>query len=110
MNRSFILGTAILAGTIIGAGIFSLPYVFAHLGVVVGAIYLFLFGVVYFFIHKMYAELVDQFPEDREFYYLLKKFISPAFARFAIFTVISGIVLELTVYLILSPSFGTIVF
>ena len=56
-----ILAISVLSGTIIGAGVFALPYVFARTGFWLGLVYLAVFGLVYFFVHLMYAELLRKY-------------------------------------------------
>ena len=56
-QKNFIQATSILVGTIVGAGIFGLPYVFAQVGFIPGIFYL-LFFVVVFLIAKLFQKLV----------------------------------------------------
>ena len=58
--KNFIVAIALLAGTIIGAGIFSLPYVFKVVGFWVGVLCLVLFTGVYTVIHLMYAAVIKR--------------------------------------------------
>ena len=46
-QKNFIQATSILVGTIVGAGIFGLPYVFAQVGFIPGIFYLLFFVVVF---------------------------------------------------------------
>ena len=56
--QNFFLPVAILADLVIGAGVFTLPYVFVKSGFLIGVIYLVVFGIVALVIHLMYAEVV----------------------------------------------------
>lgn len=110
MNKAFFLGTGLLAGTIIGAGIFSLPYIFSRVGFGLGVIYMLVFAFVYSFVHFMYARLVYSEKGNHQFFYLAEKYLSPFVSKFASFVILGELVLVLTVYLILAPTFAEILF
>ncbi len=108
--KSFILPTSLLAGTIVGAGIFSLPYVFKMSGVGLGIIFLILFTFIYCVIHLMYADLIIKNGDKHRFAGLAKIY----FGNFGYWTSILMTIIEmffvLTIYLILSFSFLSLVF
>jgi len=58
MYKHYFIASTLLLGTIIGAGIFTLPQVFFRTGLLVGLIYLFIFGILTAYIHLMYAEVI----------------------------------------------------
>jgi amino acid permease len=100
------IAAGLLAGTIIGAGIFSLPYVFAHVGLVAGAIFLVGFTLVYFFIHRMYADLALTESGRHQFVSLAKRFLPKPLAAAASISILAELLFVLAVYLILVPSFA----
>ncbi|MEK7464374.1 MAG: aromatic amino acid transport family protein [Patescibacteria group bacterium] len=104
MNKN-LSATGILSGTIIGAGIFSLPYVFSQVGLLYGLFYLIGFALVYFVIHSMYAELLLKEPGQHQFFYLAKKYLPSHIARIASFSILAELVLVLVAYLILAGVF-----
>lgn len=110
MNKSFILAVGLLSGTIIGAGVFALPYVFQRLGLVVSSLYLVSFALIYFFIHLMYAELVEKHRGTHEFFYLAHQYLPRSIAGTASFLMIAELVLVLVAYLAIAPSFLGLVF
>ena len=110
MNKHFIGATVLLAGTIIGAGIFSLPYVFTVLGFWRGVLYLVLAMLVYVAVHTMYAELIETRSGNHEFFFLAHTYLSPRFSKFASYVVFSGLILTLTIYLILGQAFTAFTF
>jgi len=55
---NFILAVATLAGTIIGVGMFGLPYAAMKAGFKLTLIYLFLLGVIVTVVHLIYGEIV----------------------------------------------------
>ncbi|MCX6737401.1 MAG: hypothetical protein NTX26_01510 [Candidatus Parcubacteria bacterium] len=57
MRKGFFEGTAILVGMIIGAGVFTLPYVSLKSGIIPTLILLALVGVLVTYVHLLYGEL-----------------------------------------------------
>ena len=108
--RQFLLAVGLLAGTIMGAGIFSLPYVFRQVGTGLGTVYLVAFALIYFVIHWRYAQVLHANQAGHHFFYFAKKYLPQWAARLASFTVLGGLLFTLTVYLILSASFANIAF
>ncbi len=105
-----ILAIGLLAGTIVGAGIFSLPYVFNRLGIGLGVIYLVAFSLIYFFVHWRYAQVLHTNQAGHHFFYFAKKYFKPWIARFASLIVLGELLFVMTVYLILAKSFANIAF
>ncbi len=58
MNRQPIYATSILVGTIVGAGIFALPYVVMRAGIFVGIFYFLFLGLIVLTIHLIFGEIV----------------------------------------------------
>lgn len=108
--KKILLGTGILAGTIIGAGIFSLPYVFNKSGFLISAVYLTALAFIFVILHLMYADIVLATSGKHQFVGEVKKYLGFLGYNFAILTTIGGLFLTLTVYLILSPSFVNLIF
>ena len=113
MYKNIILPASLLAGTIIGAGIFALPFVFEKAGIMTGLFYLGFFSVCFVFIHLMYADLILKTEGGRNFHRF------PGYAKIylgnwgfwlAILTTIIGMLFVLTVYLILSVSFINLIY
>lgn len=57
MNNTFVLGLSTLLGTVIGAGIFALPYVVLKSGVLPGVFYFLLLGGVMALVHLCFGEI-----------------------------------------------------
>ncbi|MFH0712412.1 MAG: hypothetical protein V2A55_00920 [Candidatus Jorgensenbacteria bacterium] len=103
--KGFTLSVGLLAGTIIGAGIFSLPYVINQIGLITGVFYLGFFALVYFLIFIMYATLLESSEGEHRFIFLARKFLPRPIAGLASFTAITDLIFTLTIYLILGVSF-----
>ncbi len=58
MSKNYFHAIATLVGTIIGVGMFAVPYVISKAGIVLLFIYLPVLGAVMYFIHKIYAEII----------------------------------------------------
>jgi len=57
-NYNFFCAVAVLMGTIVGAGTFGLPFVFAKAGFTAGIFYLFVLTAVVLAIHLVYGEII----------------------------------------------------
>jgi len=58
MSKNYFSAIATLVGTIVGAGIFALPFVISKAGIAALFIYLPILVLIQYFLHKMYAEIV----------------------------------------------------
>lgn len=65
-NSRFIRSTSVLVGTIVGAGIFGLPYAFAQSGFFIGLLYILLLVGVFYLINLCYAEVILRTKDDLE--------------------------------------------
>ncbi len=108
--REFILPTSILAGTIIGAGIFSLPYVFSQSGLGLGYLFLVLFGLVYVAVHTMYADILIKNGDQHRFAGLAKIYFGRFGHGLSVLMTIIEMFFVLTIYLVLSVSFVSLIF
>lgn len=105
MNVNRVLAVALLSGTIIGAGIFSLPYLVSRIGLVSGLFYFVFFGCVYYVIHSMYADLLRQSEGSHQFSFVAKRFLPRRAAELFSGAIFLELIFVLVVYLILAPSF-----
>lgn len=58
MHINFFSATAVMVGYVIGIGMFGLPFIVAKAGLVAFFIFLIFFGVIQYFIHLIYANLI----------------------------------------------------
>ncbi len=108
-RRDFILKVGILSGTIIGAGIFSLPYIFASVGLIPGLVYLLISSVVFIELYRMYAEVIVSTPGDHRLVGYARQFFGAPGVWFAAISSIVQVVFVLTIYLVLSQSFANLI-
>ncbi len=107
--KDFLLSVGLLAGTIIGAGIFSLPYIFKSAGLVTGFFYLALATAAYIIIHWMYAEIIQKTSGEHRFVGYAKTYLGVGGYWLAILITVIETILILTIYLVLSQSFGNLI-
>lgn len=110
MFKSIILPASLLAGTIIGAGIFALPYVFEKAGILIGLFYLIIFSAVFTLIHLMYADIILRTKKNRRFSGYAEIYLGNWGKWLALLITIIGAIFVLTVYLVLSASFFNLIF
>lgn len=104
--KNFILAVSLLAGVIIGAGIFALPFIFSKTGFVAGIFYMGVFTLVFITIHLMYADImIGTKGREHRFAGYAKIYLGQAGYYSAILMTIAGMFFVLTVYLALSVSF-----
>ncbi|MBI2013479.1 MAG: hypothetical protein HYS87_01485 [Candidatus Colwellbacteria bacterium] len=98
-----------MSALIIGAGMFSLPYLFSKSGLVVGFLYLAIFAPLLGVLHVMYYEIVQKTPGHTRFVGYARKYLGiPGFVL-SLFTTVVGLTLSLLIYLVLAASFMRIV-
>jgi len=84
---------------------FALPYVFVQAGFLTGFLYLALGTAVFSTLHVMYAEVIEATPGKHRFVGYAGIHLGPIGKWVSVVTVLFGMVLTLTIYLILSASF-----
>lgn len=99
------LSVGLLAGTIIGAGIFALPYVAREVGLAAALFYLLGGALAYYCVHRMYAAVLAVSPRGMQFFGLARRFFPPRAAPLASYLVLLELVFVLVVYLALAPAF-----
>lgn len=61
--KNFLFATAVLMSTIVGVGIFGLPYSGAQSGFLIAAVFLFALTLIMIFLHLLYGEIVSRTKE-----------------------------------------------
>lgn len=100
-----IYSTAILAGSIIGAGLFALPYIASKSGVAVMAFYLVFLGLFALIIHLMVAEIALNSPDNKRLPGFAKLYLGKRGEKIALFSSIFGILGTMLAYLIIGGDF-----
>lgn len=108
--KNFVLPTGMLIASIIGAGMFALPFVFHQSGIGSGVFYLVCFGILASLIHLLYADIIVRTRETRrQFPGYIRRYLGENAGTFAEYLVFTTLLLTLTAYLTLSASFLTII-
>ena len=58
MNKNFLFALSVLLGTIVGAGIFGIPYVISKSGMIPGFFYFLILGGAVLLIHLFFGEII----------------------------------------------------
>lgn len=108
-NRTF-RAIAVLVGTVIGAGIFGIPYVVSQIGFIPGIFYLLILGFLILLLNLIYGEVILRTPGDHQLtgygeIYLGK--LGKILATLAIFITAYGALLA---YLIKTGEFLALIF
>lgn len=99
-TRHFIRSTSVLIGTIVGAGIFGLPYAFVKSGFFVGLFYLLVLAGVFFVIKRCYAEVVLRTNDKLEMAGYVKRYLGKTGKILITLSLVLGIYGALTAYTI----------
>ena len=103
--KNLILPASLLSGTIVGAGMFALPFVFNKAGLGLGFFYLIFFGIVSMLINLMYADIILRTQENHRFVGYARIYLGKfGFLSGFLMTVV-GAIFSLLIYLILFVSF-----
>lgn len=101
--------TLLLVGTIVGVGMFGIPFVFSRAGFLTGAVELVLLAAITMIVHLAYAEVVLRTPEIHRLPGYASRYLGPAGAAVSRLSYLFGISGALLVYLVLGGAFlGTL--
>ena len=100
MNKKFWATTFTLTGTIIGAGILGLPYVFAKSGFLVGLFWLIVLGAVMIFVNLSLGEITLRTKGRHQLAGYAKRYLGKWGKRAMFFAMIFGIYSALLAYLV----------
>ncbi len=100
MNKKFWATAFTLTGTIIGAGILGLPYVFAQSGFLIGLFWLIVIGAIMTFINLTLGEITLKTPGKHQLPGYAKKYLGIWGKRFMLIATVFGIYSALLAYLV----------
>lgn len=99
-QKNFIRAVAILMGTIIGAGMFGIPYTVSKSGLGVGLIMLVILGLVMILLNLAYGEVILRTNGKHQFTGYAEKYLGKRGKIFALIAALSGIYGGLIAYII----------
>ena len=103
--------TALLTGTVIGAGVLGIPYAIAKAGFLTGLLMIVIIGLAMLLLHLMYGEVTLRTTGNHQFPGYAERYLGKWAKRLSIFSLLFGIYGALIAYLIgegqaLSAIFG----
>jgi tyrosine-specific transport protein len=110
MKNKGLLALAILVGTIVGAGIFGIPYVISKSGIIPGFFYFFVLGGAVLLIHLLFGEVVLRTKENFRLIGFGQKYLGNWGKVFIIASVTVGVTGALLAYLIIGGKFLNVLF
>ena len=110
MNNSFVLALSILVGTIIGAGIFGIPFVVAQSGLLPAVFYFLVLGGAVMLLHLFFGEVVLRTEKKARLIGYCETYLGTSGKIAAVFSTLFGIVGALLAYIIIGGSFLHILF
>jgi len=110
MYKRIFLLIGLLVGSIIGAGVFALPFVFSQSGFLTGLAYLSVSVLIYILLYLLYADIVVRTEGEHRFVGYTRIYFGKVASWFSVLVAILGAMVSLTAYLVLSISFMSLVF
>ncbi len=116
MKNPTLIATLSMIGTIIGAGIFGVPYAFARAGVPLGILYMVILGASAILVHGFYARVAAATPGSHRLVGYARRYLGRGGQRIASASSVLGMLGALLAYLILGGTFlhslfgGTLMF
>lgn len=105
LNRNFLYAIATLVGTIIGVGIFGLPYAFAKAGFFIGLIQLILLAGVIIITHLVFGEIILRTKEKHSLPGYINKYLGKRWEVLISFSVLIGIFGAMVAYILVGGTF-----
>ncbi|MDP2641017.1 MAG: aromatic amino acid transport family protein [Candidatus Yanofskybacteria bacterium] len=105
LNNSSLLALATLIGTIVGAGIFGLPYALSQSGVLLGLLYFILLGGIILLLHLLFGEFALRTEKNYRLPGYAFRYLGPKGKYAATFAILFSIAGALLAYTILGGDF-----
>lgn len=110
LNKNSLLALGTFIGTMIGAGVFGIPYIFSKSGVLVCFFYLFILLFISLFLNLFFGETVLRTKQKHRLVGYAEKYLGKKAKIIATFCIIFGVIGSLVAYIILAGDFLNIVF
>ncbi|MDD5222170.1 MAG: aromatic amino acid transport family protein, partial [Patescibacteria group bacterium] len=109
-TKGFFEATAILIGTIIGSGIFAIPYVIMKAGLLIGVFYFILLGLMILTMHLVYGEIVLRTSSTHRIVGYGEKYLGKSGRNILFVAALVNLLMSNLVYLILGGNFLSSIF
>lgn len=107
VNKNFWYSVAVLIGTVIGAGIFGLPYAVAKIGFWGGVFYLVLVGLLVHTVNRAYAEVILRTKDQMQMAGYAHKYLGKSGKYLIVLSLVLGIFSAMVAYVIGVSNFLT---
>src|SRR3989344_1147720 len=104
-NRQFLGATALMVGTMVGVGIFGIPFSFAKAGFLIGLISLVAIGAITWLLNLIYGEIVLRTHQRHQIVGYTKKYLGEGWKRVIFFSIILNTYAALLAYVSISGDF-----
>lgn len=104
-NKKFLHSTAILVGTMVGVGVFGIPFAFAKAGFWIGLIFLIFIGKVTYLLDVIYGEIVLRTSQPHQLVGYAKLYLGDQWKRVMFFSIILTTYAALLAYIIIVGDF-----
>ncbi|MBX4190109.1 hypothetical protein KW791_02340, partial [Candidatus Parcubacteria bacterium] len=109
-NKKFIYAVAVLVGSIIGVGIFGMPFAFAKAGFGIGFAFLVPITLIVLLVYTMYGEVVLRTEAKHQLTGYTKKYLGVSFQRIIFFSSLLTAYAGLLAYIIIAGDFLNTIF
>lgn len=109
-SRKFLYATAVLIGTMVGVGIFGIPFAFSKAGFWPGFLFLVFIGFITLLLDLMYGEIILRTHEDHQITGYTEKYLGIWFKRAILFSVALALYSALLVYMVIAGDFLSNIF
>jgi len=104
-DRSFLYSISVLIGTIVGVGVFGIPFSFAKAGFLTGVLFLVLITVLSLVINLIYGEIILRTGKLHQFIGYTREYLGTIHKILSVFSWFLGVYGALLAYIIISGNF-----
>ncbi len=108
-DKKFLHATAILIGTMVGVGIFGIPFAFAKSGFGIGLLFLVAIGAVTLLLNLIYGEIILRTHQSHQLVGYTELYLGNTWKRVIFFSILLNTYAALLAYIIISGEFLTTV-
>lgn len=108
--KQFLLATAVLMATIVGVGMFALPYAGAQSGFLVAAVFLIVLTIIMTLLHLFYGEIVSRTKEKHRLVGYADHYLGKGWRNLVTVSTVVGFYGSLLAYIIVGGDFLHLIF
>ena len=108
--KQFLLATAVLMSTIVGVGMFALPYAGAQSGFLVAAVFLIVLTIIMTLLHLFYGEIVSRTKEKHRLVGYADHYLGKGWRNLVTVSTVVGFYGSLLAYIIVGGDFLHLIF